>query len=235
METTIKTKTLSFKRFRNILLFLTGMATGFSFCHLFSSVHHNHTGNSSTAVTVPVAKHPAVLQREVAASQKTTDRQLALTEQKSSQLKQQLRQSETALKNAKEKNYRLQVQLYQAFEQADNRLADSTVAQLLPPPDNVLAMLDTLAFAAAQKDSLYESIMANMQLQLDNKDSAIAVRDKHTGLLKQDFDISIASQQLLRDENHRLEKKVKRQRFAGKLKSAGLLILSGLALKSIIH
>ena len=224
-----------YKRFRNTLLFLTGMATGFSFCHLFGSAHHNHTGNGAAVVAVPVAKNPAVLQGEVAASQKATDRRLSLAEQKSSQLKQQLRQSETALKDAKERNHRLQVQLYQTFERADTVPVDSTVLPQPAMPANLLEMLDTLAAVGAEKDLLHDDIVNNMQLQLDNKDSVISVKDRHIGLLKQDFDLSIASQQLLTEENRRLGKKIKWQRFVGKVKSAGLLVLSGLALKSLIY
>ncbi len=237
METTNKktNRTANLQRFRNILLFLTGMATGYSFCHLFSHAHRTAAGNPAAAVTARVAKNPAVLQKEVAASERTTDAQIELTEKRSAVLKGELQQTKAALKKASEKNLRLQAQLYQAFETQAIVLPESQDTASLYPPDNVFATLDTIIAVNAVKDSLHNSITQNLQLQLDNKDSAMAAQVRHIDLLRQDFDLSIASQSLLKTENRKLEKKLKRQKLGGKIKSAGLLILSGLALKSILH
>ena len=234
METNKKTtSSTAYKRFRNMVLFLTGMATGFSFCHLFSNVHHNNAGKGTAVVALPVAKDPALLQKEVVASEKATAKQLALAEQNNSRLKNRLRQSESALKDAKEKGYRLQVRLYQSLEQPDSLPSDSTVA--FAPSGNVVEMLDTLVAVGAEKDLLHDSIVQDLKSQVENRDTVISVQDSHIALLRHGFDLSIASQKLLTEENMRLGKKIKRQRFAGKVKSAGLLILSGLALKSLIH
>jgi hypothetical protein len=238
METTNKktNRTANWQRFRNIVLFLTGMATGYSFCQLCSPAHPSTAGKPVAAITERAAKNPAVLQKEVAVSEKTTDAQIALATQRSSALKVQLQQTETALKKAAEKNYRLQVQLYQAYEKPPvMELPENTNTPTIYPPDNILATLDTLAALTAEKDSLHNSITQNLLLQLDNKDSAFAAQSRHVNLLRQDFDISIEAQLLLKTENRKLEKKLKRQKVGSKLKSAGLLILSGLALKTILH
>jgi hypothetical protein len=234
MDANNKTTTQPFKRFRNLLLFLTGMATGYSFCHLCSSAHRLHHHHSNSAVTIPAVKNPAVLQKEVAVSEKNTDRQLQLTEQKNNLLKQQLQQSENVLAKAKQKNYQLQVQLYEAFA-APAIQPDSPYTEYINSPGTILAALDTLAAVTAIKDSLHTSITANLQLQLDNKDSAIAAQDSHIRLLKNDFDIGMATIQILQTDNRKLARKIKRQRVVSKLKSAGLLVLSGLALKTLIH
>lgn len=237
MEQTNKktNRNANWQRFRNILLFLTGMATGYSFCHLFNHAHRSAAGNPAAAVTARVAKNPAVLQKEVAASERTTDAQIELTEKRGTLLKGELQQTKAALKKAREKNLRLQAQLYGAFETGATVLPDSPDTGSLYPPDNALATLDTIIAVNAVKDSLHNSIAQNLQSQLDNKDSAIAAQAGHIDLLRRDFDLSIASQSLLKTENRKLEKKLKRQKLGGKIKSAGLLILSGLALKSILH
>jgi ribosomal protein L16 Arg81 hydroxylase len=237
MEQTNKktNRTANWQRFRNILLFLTGMATGYSFCHLFGNAHRAAAGNAAATVTAGVAKNPAVLQKEVAASERATDAQIELTEKRSEALKSELQQAKAALKKAGEKNLRLQAELYSAFETAATVLPESRDTAILYQPDNVFAALDTLIAVNAVKDSLHSNIAQNLQSQIDNKDSAIAAQGRHIEVLRQDFDLSIASQTFLKNENRRLEKKLKRRKLGGKIKSAGLLILSGLALKSILH
>jgi hypothetical protein len=238
MQTAKKTMKEKFKRIGNIVLFLTGLATGYSFCHLFNAAHHPLQGIGKTNVSVPAAVRPAVLQKETAAAQKETDRQVMAAEKKNGELKRELDRTATALQKAKEKTANLQSQLYGAMEQWMQPVTYSsgyldTVP--LPAPDDMPAVLDSLVSVNAQKDSLCQSMTANLGLQLTVKDSIIAAKDRNTLLLKGNFETSIAAQQYFRDENRRLEKKVRRQRLGGKLKSAGLLILSGLALKSIIH
>lgn len=238
MQTAKKTMKEKFKQIGNIVLFLTGLATGYSFCHLFNAAHHPLQGIGKTTASIPAAVRPAVLQKETAASQKETDRQVALAEKRSGELRQELGRTATALQKAKEKTARLQSQLYGAIEQWTQPVrysGDYLDTVPLPAPGNMPAVLDSLVSVNAQKDSLCQSMTANLGLQLNVKDSIIAAKDRNTLLLKGNFETSIAAQQYLTAENRRLEKKVRRQRLGGKLKSAGLLILSGLALKSIIH
>ncbi len=226
------------QRIRNILLFLTGMATGYSFCQLCSTAHHPLPGSGQTNTSVPALVKPAVLQKEVAAAQKETDRQIAIAEKKNGELKRELDRTATALQKAKDKTTRLQSQLYSAIRQwpqPEPYSGDYGGTVPLPPPNDMPALLDSLVSVNAQKDSLCQNMTATLGLQLRVKDSVIAAKDRNALLLKQNFEISIAAQQYLRDENRKLEKKVRRQRVGGKLKSAGMLILSGLALKSLIH
>ncbi len=238
MQTAQKSFREKFKRFGNILLFLTGMATGYSFCHLFHAAHHPLQGIGKTTAAIPAAIKPAVLQKEVAASQKETDRQVMAAEKKNGELQRELSSTASALQKAKVKTVRLQSQLYNAigqWRQTEPYTGDYTETVPLPGPANMPAVLDSLVFENTLKDSLCRSMTENLGLQLTVKDSIISVKDRNTLLLKKDFETSIAAQQFFRDENRRLEKKLRRQRLGGKLKSAGLLILSGLALKTIIH
>jgi hypothetical protein len=238
MQTAKKTVKERFKRIGNIALFLTGLATGYSFCHLFNAAHHRLQGIGKTDAAIPAAIRPSVLQNEVAATQKETDRQVAVAEKKNGELKRELDRTATALQKAKEKTVRLQSQLYVAIEQwpqPEPYSGDYGETVSLPATDNMPAILDSLVSVNGQKDSLCQNMTANLGLQLTVKDSIIAAKDRNTLLLKGDFETSIAAQQFFRDENRKLEKKLRRQRLGGKIKSAGLFILSGLALKSILH
>jgi hypothetical protein len=218
------------KSIKNILIFLLGLAAGFSFCHLFHQRSNPVLPQHKDMVVVPAEQA-----KKIAATEKKVNQQKAAIETENRVLSNALIQTKAALERAKKNNARLQTQLYHAFEYPvypehnTDTLGDYTISN-----EPVKNQLDTLFGAAAVKDSLQEVIALNLETQLRNKDSTIALQSGQYQLLKNSFDQSTGQQEVLLSLNKSLQKNLKRQRFSSKVKSAAILVLSGLALKQFL-
>jgi hypothetical protein len=87
----------------------------------------------------------------------------------------------------------------------------------------------------AEKDSLYEKVSTNLEDQLQNRDSALATKEKQYADLKSVFTQSVVGQQALFDQHKLLHKKAKRQKFKSKILSAALFIFAGVATIHLIQ
>lgn len=80
---------------------------------------------------------------------------------------------------------------------------------------------------AKHTDSLYESVIQNLEMQLINKDSLLIVKERLYQELKHSFKLVVESEQMLLKENKLLYKKQKQQNRRQRLKSAVLMVLTG--------
>ena len=101
--------------------------------------------------------------------------------------------------------------------------------------DSLIATVEYLMQSNSEKDSLYETANINLEQQVINKDSTIALKDEQYNMLKSSFNQSLSNQSALFDENKLLLKQVKKQKVKSKILSAALFIFSGAAINHLIR
>jgi hypothetical protein len=85
------------------------------------------------------------------------------------------------------------------------------------------------------KDSINDVADANLEMQVKNKDSTILLQQWQYKELKHSFEQSIQQQQFLTSENKLLHRKIKRKTFGNRLLNIGVIVLSVITAKSLIH
>lgn len=101
--------------------------------------------------------------------------------------------------------------------------------------DSLAKISSQLIIFSNEQDSIRQISIETLNSQVQNRDSAIVLKYSKYQNLKSTLNQSLMQQQLLEKEAKFYKKKFKRQRFFGKLKSVGLLIISGLVAKQLIH
>jgi hypothetical protein len=177
---------------------------------------------------------PDNIAQQLSTVKKEFDKETTALKANALQLQKEAINSKTQLEKIKKKNLVLQTQVYDLL---DKKGLDNTAdtLQMLAVCDTLQTRVNELLETATIKDSLYENVTANLEVQLSNKDSTIAVRDDAYQALKISLDQSLLQQKIVIDQNKNFQQLIKRQKTKSKLVSAGLLVLSGVAANYLIH
>lgn len=203
---------------------IVGIAISFLFC----------TSLNNTPSTKPIANVTTELKKEVAKSEVNYSKAVDSLRKQSVKLQSELTDTKTELSRAKQKNYSLQLTIYDLID----RQADSKQALIGEPNNNcdsLIVTVEQFMQSSSEKDSLYEKVTLNLEDQVRNKDSTLAIKDKQYMEVKMAFDKSLQSSNEVLALNKQLNKHVKRQKFKSKILTAALFILTGAAANCIIH
>ena len=218
------------KNLKTIITLLIGAVIGFSFCHLF----HKDCSGEYVPVTSLDFKS-SELQKKMLQTETVYLQKEDFFTKKNNELNKKLQQTQTVLGKTRIKNNQLQSQVYTLIDrQQIYKVANDTVGYITGC-DSLQEKVSQLILFSNQQDSLSQNSIAILSSQLQNKDSAIMLNHSQYQALKATLTQSLAQQEALEKETKFYKKKFKRQRFFGKLKSVGLLIISGLAAKQLIH
>lgn len=212
----------------NILCCAVGVLLGLFLGLIYGASTFN---NNPLPVSGSSAKE---LKKQVAQSEKDYSKSFDTLKKKSDKLTSELVVAKAELQMAKQRSQVLQGQVYNLLDSRfEMQQADTPIATT--PCDTLSAMVKDFMQAGAQMDTLYEEVTANLEQQVANKDTTIALKDAQYNDLKTTFEKSIESQQLLANQNKQLTKEYKKQKLKSKLVSAVLLALSGAAATYFIH
>lgn len=182
----------------------------------------------------PVSKQSVVeLKKEVAQAEVSYSKTFDSLKKKSIKLESELAGTKKTLAEAKRKNQSLTTQVYALIDKQKEQVFDEIEGDT--SCDSLITTVEYLMQSSSQKDSLYDETVLNLEDQLKNKDSTIAMKDEQYRNLKSSFDKSLSNQQLLLDENKLLGKQVKKQKLKSKVLSAVLFIFSGAAINHFIR
>ena len=206
----------------NLMFFALGLIIGL----FISFTYYSNTVEKQLSKWETAA--PKQLQEKVKVAQKVFDQKSDSFQKQNVSLQAALKTTKKELETAKEKVYSLHLTLYELLDERYESAASSTV--------NNDAACDTLAHhvtnlmqASNQKDSLYDSALANLEQQVENRNASIAIKDLQYREIKAAFTISIESQEGLVKQNKLLDKKIRGQKLKSKLLSGALLVVTGAA------
>lgn len=218
------------KNFKTILTLIIGAVIGFSFCHLF----HGRPIDDVFPANVSDAK-AADLEKKMQRTEVSYQQKEDSLNQHNDSLKTQLKQNETVLGKMRKKNNDLQQQVYSLIDKQGIYKQEKDTSNYYTICDSLARMSSRLIVVSNEQDSLSQVSMQTFAGQLQNRDSVIMLKLSQYHEIKSTLSQSLDQQQLLEKAAKFYKKKLKRQRFFGKLKSIGLLIISGLAAKQLIH
>jgi hypothetical protein len=201
---------------------LVGIAISFLYC----------TSLSNAPSTKPIAKLTTELKKEVAKSEVIYSKSVDSLKKQSVKLQLELTDTKTELSKAKQKNYSLQLTIYDLIDRQTQCERSSDTNDNC---DSIIVTVEQLMQSSSEKDSLYEKATSNLEDQLKNKESTITIKDKQYTEIKSEFDKSLQNSNELSGLNKQLNRQVKRQKFKSKVLSAALFILTGAAANYIIH
>ena len=211
----------------HLIIFTIGLALGLFFSHMYLLFYDNDPPIIMTKDT-PKKLEAQVSRNEIAYS-KTFD---SLKKQ-SVKLQIDLKDTKAALNTVKTKNYSLQVQVYDLldrhFEKKQGNNSDGVNC------DSLASTVEELMQTSNEKDSLYEKASMNLEEQIKNRDSTIAVKDQQYQDIKEAFTKTNEGWTTTLNANRKLSKQAKRQKFKSKILSAALLIFAGAATNYLIQ
>lgn len=146
-------------------------------------------------------------------------------------LNQQLSVTQSDLKKSKQQSVLLQHSLEQVLQQAEV-LADSLQS---PVYDSLVTTSRAYLNNSTVKDSLYESVIQSLELQIVNRDSVINTKDKLYDELKSSLQNCVATNQNLLVQQKDHLKQYKRQKRTNRFLKGFVLLLSGAVTYSAIH
>ncbi len=218
------------KNIKIIISLVLGVVIGFCCYHLFHSncpdADYSFIGNDAKTT----ALEKKVEQTESAYQQKEDS-----INKHNAELNQQLYETKTILTKTKRKNNQLQSQVYSLIDKQTVYRQENDTTGYYSMCDSLAKLSSQLIMFSNEQDSLQQISIETLGSQVLNRDSAIVLRYNQYQQLKSTLHKSLLQQQALEKEAKFYKKKYKRQRFWGKLKSVGIMILSGLAAKQLIH
>ena len=229
-----------------IFALIVGVVLGIGFNSLFSSCN-NTTSKNFTISTLK----PTILQKQVVKTEKKYEQQIDSLKQHGIDLSKNLKTTNQHLDKAKEKNFILQMQVYDLLDsrkvnrvdRVDNVEIENSVDEVdrihklnaFNDCDSLQSTVLNLLENNKEKDSLCETVNANLSAQIRNKDSTILMQENKYIDLRKSFDISIVQQQILYDQNKTLVKHFKRQRIKRKFISVAAIVLAGISANYLIQ
>lgn len=212
----------------NILSFLFGLLLGIALTLLFQFLMIDDY--------TPPAKKVEIksIEKQVAKSEVNYKKTVDSLRSQSVKLQVQLSDTKTELTKAKQRAYSLQVTVYELLDKRLENDANGN-ANNATSCDSLIVTVEDLMHSSSVKDSLYDKVNSNLEEQVKNKDSTIALKEEQYLDIKSAFKKSIENQNELLDQNKLLDKQVKKQKFKSKVLSAALFILTGAAANYIIH
>lgn len=212
----------------NLICFAVGVLLGLFLGIVYCTATFN---NNSSPVPIPSAKE---LQKEVTHFETGYRKSFDSLKKESTKLISALNMTKTELQQAKQRSQLLQGQVYDLLDSRFERQKSDTIVSITSC-DSLAATVKELMQANEQKDTLYEHVTANLENQVKNKDSTLALKDYQYGQLKSAFDHSVSNQTLLVEQNKLLNKEYKKQKLKSKFLSATLFVLSGAAAAYLLH
>jgi predicted N-acyltransferase len=125
--------------------------------------------------------------------------------------------------------------LYRTINEQQSFATDKDTVRILANCDSLSSQTTAYLLAVDQQDSLQESISSNLTTQLQNRDTIISWKDEQYKWLRQQFDNNLVRQKWLEEQAAADKRKIKRHQLGSKLKSIGIIILSGITLVSMVR
>ena len=175
---------------------------------------------------------PKELVKDVAKTETVFAKKADTLNTQSQKLQTDLSITKAALKKANEKTADLRNQV---FKLLDERFEITHQEESDTVCDSLASVVPILIASSEEKDSLNRSALINLESQVQNRDSVIALQWQQYSELKSAFTKSIDAQSLLDAENKALTKSIKRQRTKNKVVSTVLFVLSGAAATYLIR
>lgn len=213
-----------------VLALITGIIIGITVTQLLRS------DRCSNEILSPVKTVVATdnIEQQLSTAKKEFDKETSALKASAAQLQKEAATSKVQLEKIKKKNLVLQTQVYDLLDQK-GLVNTADTLQMLAVCDTLQSRVNELLATATIKDSLYENVTVNLEVQLANKDSTITVKDDAYQALKISLDQSLLQQKMVVDQNKNFQQLIKRQKTKSKLVSAGLLVLSGVVANYLIH
>lgn len=177
---------------------------------------------------------PKQLKKEVASSEAIYAKKADSLNRQNNQLAFQLSDTKAALVTANTKTASLQKEIFNLLDQRFTSQKNGP-SHLDASCDSLANTIPVLIAASKEKDSLYSSEVADLESQVQNRDSVVTLQHQQYETLKASFTKSIEAQTILTSDNKALTKTVRQQRTKSKLLSATLFILSGAAATYLLH
>lgn len=206
----------------NLICFAVGVLLGLFLGLVYCTATFN---NNNSPLPISSAKE---LQKEVTHFENGYRKSFDSLKKESTKLSSALNMAKTELQQAKKRSQLLQGHVYRLLDSRFEKQQSDTVVSITSC-DSLSVTVRELMQANEQKDTLYEHVTTNLEDQVKNKDSTIALKDSQYSQLKSAFDHSVNNQALLVEQNKLLNKEYKRQKLKSKFLSATLFVLSGAA------
>jgi hypothetical protein len=201
---------------QHIAVFILGIIAGISLLNLFSTDEDN--------ISTVQVEDPAAVTARIAATEVRYQGKIDSLAATNTSLQVKVSFTQTALKQAKRKQ--------QALEQTVLEL--TAVQQAATDTITLLENCDSLAVAALElldqhqfTDSLNASIIGDLQVQLNNKDSTILLQQEQYDHLKTTLDSTLTQQQSLMQAVADCHRQLRKQKRGKKLMAALLFIGAG--------
>ncbi len=216
-------------KIRDLIFFCIGCIIGCLVASIFS-LCNNDAGASTIIIS------PAKIQKQAEYTEKAFQQEIQTLHNKNLKLDSALRLQNSALVKAKNKVLVLQTQVKSliGFDNSSaNEIIDSS--QMINDCVELKTRVGELITESNVKDSINDVVDANLEMQVKNKDSTILLQQWQYKELKHSFEQSIQQQQFLTSENKLLRRKIKRKIFGNRLLNIGVIVLSVITAKSLIH
>lgn len=216
------------EKIKNVFLLICGVVIGTGLSYLLNGCGNNK--ESSMVTIIPVT--PKKIIKEVKQSENVFQKQADSLKIHGAELSKKLAVTKSSLADVSQQNRVLQSLLYDLVDKQQSEV--DTSAKLIDC-DSLNNVVSTFLMASILKDSLQEEVAANMNSQLQNKDSVISLQDDHLKSVKATLNESLSQQQILYDQNALFKKQLKRQHRKGKLISFVATVLAGFAATQLIQ
>jgi hypothetical protein len=173
-----------------VFALIVGVVFGIGFNSLFSGCNNTASKN----FTISTLK-PTILQKQVTTTEKKYEQQIDSLKQHGIDLSKNLKTTNQHLEKAKEKSFELQMQVYDLIDSrkvnrvdtVDNAEIENSVDEVdridklnaFNDCDSLQSTVLNLLENNKEKDSLYETVNANLTNLIRNKDSTILMQDSH--------------------------------------------------------
>ncbi len=221
----------------SIALVLVGLVFGFCLSVLMKACY------SDTPIPQQKAVTTEELKKQAADKEAAHQKQIAELENKNQQLQNELKTTKEQLSAVKSKARQRETTIKKIIE-PKGLPAKELLAKAKPvnPVDSSLSPCDSLAREVneylldnAVKDSLYESQISTLDSMVAVKDSVIKFKTELHSEWVDVFTKALDQQEILQKENQQLQKQFKRQKRKSKLVTVGLMILSAVGTKYLLH
>jgi hypothetical protein len=212
---------------KTILTLLTGIIIGICCCQLFSCNNNVVLPNITTQNTAT-----KTIEKQVQQGTQHYQQAMDSLQKHNVVLTKQLTATKQNLANIKQKNTVLQTQVYDLID------TKKYAVDTLITSNNCVALenkIVELIQCNNTKDSVYDTVLATLELQVKNKDSMLQTKDTLVNTLHTAIDKSLTQQGFLSEQNKMYHTQFKRQKFKNKFVAVGVLIVGGLLANQLIQ
>lgn len=210
-----------------VIVFTLGLLLGLFYSFMYRTLFVD-PGKPSVS-----KKSMVEIKKEVTQSEIVYTRNMDSLKKKNIKLEEELTGTKKTLAAVKQQNQSLKVQVYSLIDRVKE--PSLQINAIDSSCDSLITTVEYLMQSNTEKDSLYEIAALNLEEQLKNKDSTVALKDDQYKKLKKSFEKSLSSQQQLFDENKLLGRQVNKQKLKSKFLSAAIFIISGAAVNHFLQ